>query len=702
MMTPAFCLLSLASLFPAGLAIFIAFREDRHPTKYFLIVALLLTAVLAGLEAASLIVLPLEAVVRLQRWHVTLASLVPWFWLLLSLTFARGNYLDYLRRWGLIVAVGGLISLALCIWNWNGLLPFGQLSPQTGLWVFFLSRLGAVQCVIQMLLLVVGLMQFERTLRAATGAMRWRIKFAILGFGTFILAQLYSASESLLYMNLDLARYTFAAVASLAGSSLLLVSLKRGRLRDTDLYLSHKAIIRSITVLLAGLYLLLVGGLAQVLTRFEQELNFPLVAVALLLAMLALAWFALSDRLRQSLRRLVSRHFRRPVYDYRAIWEALTARTASLVDPISYCRANVKFLAETMDLHSASIWIIDEQHGDISLGASTTLTAAQALALMPPRNQLPDFIEVLRTHTRSVNIDTTTDSWVDILKAWSPEVFKQGAGRVCMPLHAGGEVVGLLTLGDRINGEPFAPEDYDFIDAVGAQLAAGLLTLALTARVADVHERQAFETMSAFLIHDLKNTASTLGLMLQNMPVHFDDPAFRADALQAMSRCVAKINDVIRRLMTLRFKPELHRVETDLNALLQRVVAEVTAGSKGRVEASWGDLPSVRVDPEELQKVAANLFLNAIEASRGDDHDTIHVDTYVRGARVLFAVRDHGCGIAPEFLERCLFRPFKTTKKQGMGIGLYQSQLIVEAHGGKISVETAVGQGSTFTVSLPI
>ncbi|MGN6553372.1 MAG: ATP-binding protein, partial [Verrucomicrobiota bacterium] len=65
------------------------------------------------------------------------------------------------------------------------------------------------------------------------------------------------------------------------------------------------------------------------------------------------------------------------------------------------------------------------------------------------------------------------------------------------------------------------------------------------------------------------------------------------------------------------------------------------------------------------------------------------------------AVTDNGCGMSSEFLERSLFRPFQTTKKKGIGIGMFQSRMIVEAHRGRIEVDSALGKGTTFRVFFP-
>ena len=65
------------------------------------------------------------------------------------------------------------------------------------------------------------------------------------------------------------------------------------------------------------------------------------------------------------------------------------------------------------------------------------------------------------------------------------------------------------------------------------------------------------------------------------------------------------------------------------------------------------------------------------------------------------SVADNGCGMSPAFLKESLFRPFQSTKKNGLGVGMFQSRVIVEAHGGSIQVESEVGRGTTFRVSLP-
>jgi signal transduction histidine kinase len=111
-------------------------------------------------------------------------------------------------------------------------------------------------------------------------------------------------------------------------------------------------------------------------------------------------------------------------------------------------------------------------------------------------------------------------------------------------------------------------------------------------------------------------------------------------------------------------------------------------------------LPPVSGDPEALLHVIQNLVTNAVEAL--DGRGTLTVTTVRGDDQAVVAVTDTGCGIPDEFLRKSLFAPFRSTKKGGWGIGLYQAKSLVEAHGGTITVESRLGEGTTFRVTLPL
>jgi len=231
-------------------------------------------------------------------------------------------------------------------------------------------------------------------------------------------------------------------------------------------------------------------------------------------------------------------------------------------------------------------------------------------------------------------------------------------------------------------------------------VGASLLNLKLSDQLQGAKEMEAFQTVSAVFVHDLKNLASKLSLLLQNFPVHYDNPEFRGDALRTMSQSVEKINNMCSRLYLLRDSVKVTPVESDLNELVASTLAGLDGLLKGALLKTLHPVARVFMDPEQIRKVVTNLVLNASDAAGADGK--IHVTTGTRDGWLVLTVRDNGCGMSREFVDQCLFRPFKTTKKQGTGIGLFHSRMIVDAHKGKMEIESQEGKGSTFRVLLPV
>jgi signal transduction histidine kinase len=188
--------------------------------------------------------------------------------------------------------------------------------------------------------------------------------------------------------------------------------------------------------------------------------------------------------------------------------------------------------------------------------------------------------------------------------------------------------------------------------------------------------------------------------MLQNLPVHFDDPEFRADALRGTAKTVAHIDHLIGKLTSLRHDLKIKLAPANLNDAVTDAISALEQGSGVQLIKTLETLPNVALDREQMAKVITNLVLNAVEAS--PKHTPIHIGTRQSNGSAVVSVKDGGCGMTLDFINESLFKPFQTTKKGGLGIGMFQSKLIVEAHSGRISVNSAPDKGTTFEVSLPV
>jgi signal transduction histidine kinase len=137
---------------------------------------------------------------------------------------------------------------------------------------------------------------------------------------------------------------------------------------------------------------------------------------------------------------------------------------------------------------------------------------------------------------------------------------------------------------------------------------------------------------------------------------------------------------------------------------LNQLVSEVLDGLDGmphvELTKELQPLPGILADREQIRSVVTNLMLNARDALGPEGR--IRVRTEHLGDSVVLFVTDNGCGMSAAFQKDSLFRPFQSTKKKGIGIGMFQSRMIVEAHGGSIRVDSEAGKGSTFRVSLPV
>jgi len=358
-------------------------------------------------------------------------------------------------------------------------------------------------------------------------------------------------------------------------------------------------------------------------------------------------------------------------------------------------------ISGTFEVLSVTVWLVEENQDRLAFGSSTFLSDIRADRIAETLGSIEVLLRDLRGVDGPVDLDRSTEAWAEQVCTFTPMKFPgKGGDRIAVPLKARDELVGLITLADRVQGVPYSVEELELLGTIAEQVAAQLLNFRLSERLVHAKQFEAFQAMSAFFVHDLKNTASTLSLMLQNLPKHFEDPVFREDALKAMSRSVGKINDLINRLSLLRQKPEVKPVKGDLNALADSSLRGMASPDLRPITTQFGNIPPVNMDANQIQRVITNLLLNARDAAGPDGE--IRVETSATDASAVLAVTDNGCGMTPEYVRRSLFRPFQTTKKQGLGIGLFQSKMIVEAHQGRIEVQSMEGKGSTFRVCLPL
>jgi PAS domain S-box-containing protein len=211
--------------------------------------------------------------------------------------------------------------------------------------------------------------------------------------------------------------------------------------------------------------------------------------------------------------------------------------------------------------------------------------------------------------------------------------------------------------------------------------------------------------LAAGVAHEINNPLGGILNCLYNMRKGMLSPSRQEEYLVSMEDGLRRVQKIVRQLLDFsqQHNPEL--ALADINHVINRVLLltdHLFEPQRVRLEAALAvDIPELMIDRHMMEQVLMNLVLNAIQAMRGGGVLTIR--TVVEGSHCLVHIRDSGCGISASVLPR-IFDPFFTTKHEGegTGLGLSVSLGIVERHGGKISVNSEVGKGTTFTVSIPL
>ncbi|MEO6726129.1 MAG: sensor histidine kinase [Blastocatellia bacterium] len=212
---------------------------------------------------------------------------------------------------------------------------------------------------------------------------------------------------------------------------------------------------------------------------------------------------------------------------------------------------------------------------------------------------------------------------------------------------------------------------------------------------------ESFARLSAVLTHDLKNQILSLSLLVNNMERKFHREGFREDAMRTLSETVNNLQSLVSKMSDPRTPTKRIREKSNLTVLVERVLQRTAAQATNKYKVSTQLTPELfaTVDGKAIERVIENLVINALEAM--PDGGSLRIVTKVENGNAIVAIADSGKGMAEEFVRDRLFHPFATTKKKGIGLGLYSCRDIVEQHNGRIEVSSRVDSGTEFRIVIP-
>lgn len=209
--------------------------------------------------------------------------------------------------------------------------------------------------------------------------------------------------------------------------------------------------------------------------------------------------------------------------------------------------------------------------------------------------------------------------------------------------------------------------------------------------------------LAASLAHEINNPLQAIHNSLQLILSFQLEADEQHEYLQIAEEEIERLMGLVASILEFARPPSQEMRTTNLNEIIERVLALTGKYLQHRRVAVRrdlaSDLPRVLAAPDELEQVFLNLVLNAVDAM--PEGGTLRVASHLAAdGRLAVAFSDTGHGIAPELLEH-IFEPFFSTREGGTGLGLTVSYGIVRRHGGELTVQSTMGEGTTFTVWLP-
>ena len=547
----------------------------------------------------------------------------------------------------------------------------------------FLARLG---------LAVFGLMLVEQIIRRVQPDLRWAMKPLALALVAIFGFDLYLYADAMLYGRLDQDIWLARGLANVIVIPFIAVATARNTGWTVDLHLSRRAVYHSSALLLSGVFLLLVAGAGYLVRFFGGDWGRALQIEILFCALLSIVLVAASGRFRSRLRVFISKHFFSYRYDYREEWLRFTGTLSTDTASQSLQVRTIAALGNLLESPAGLLWLADESRGYVPAAHWNTPAVdiveradAAFVGFLAQTGWVIDVTEARAEPARYPGL--VLPEWITALpSAW-----------LLIPLSVGAKALGFVILTAPRTSIRLDWEVRDLLKTASRQAASYLGQAKATEALLEARKFDAFNRMSAFVVHDLKNLVAQLSLLLKNAQRHYDNPAFHADMLATIEHVVERMNGLMLQLRT-GTKPVGRRHPVDVTAIVRRACAAKSAYPV-RVELKSAASVAILGHEDRLEHVIGHVIQNAIDASPPADSVCVTVET--DDGFAIVTVSDRGVGMTPEFVRERLFKPFQTTKESGMGIGVYESAQYVAQLGGDISVDSSPGVGTRVRLRLP-
>jgi signal transduction histidine kinase len=657
-------------------------RDGWNTQKTFFILSSAVLGVAMLFETLTLAAETPDRALQSLRIFLALGIFSPALTLPFFHFFARDRGEGALRRrmpsiifFGLLLAV---MAVLIPVRTIVGRIHFMENGP---FWGFDVTGAGKALAVLGLIINVAILYLAENSYRAATVPSRVKLKYPMLGLIASSVTNFIVMSRIIVLSQTD--RHFLAAAACglvFYSASFLYAGLRYG-IFEIRTPAGSAAGASVVTVVVAGFYFLAMALVSYISALAGMSYDRFTLIVLGAFALFGLLAVGISGKARRFLRRFIHENIRSGVYNYRREWRhyaRIMAGSSTVDDLLSN---TISSLCDTVMVRQGMIWVNVyggklESYG-LHDRKSEMDASGDLLSLFDGRP-----VRVLKKD----DADSPAADWMSVL------VFL-----------GSGDARGFIALGRKDVEEPWNEEDVDFLATIADQLMLTLENLLMEERFLESKQMESFNKFASFVIHDLKNTVGMLSLTAENARDNINDEEFQEDAIDTIERSVQKMHRLIASLNAHKTPAEISRVQTDVSAVIAgqaeslRHIAD-KRNIEIRIDAREGLTASV--DPSAISRIAENLLLNAMEAV--SEGGSVGVTAAPANGGIVLTFHDNGPGFDPVYMEEDLFKPFRSTKKNGLGIGLALCRSLAEAHGGEITVRNSGDEGgAVVTVTIP-
>jgi len=654
----------------------LAVRNFRWPMSALMALAAALTAVWAASELGSSHSLSPD-------WSARLASALrdgAWFAVVIAMMDRTSRSLTAWRALAAITACMVLFHAALT----TSAITLGSMAG-----VRLDGRLSAL------LVTILGCILIENLARNSTRDQFWSRKFLIIGMAAILTFQFVIQLTAFLNQQSTPTLIVAGPFFYLLALPLFALTAIRTPNTTPQVYPSRKLIFHTASLVIAGIVFQGTALAAYYLRSYGGGTGVALAIILAFAVFVGLLGIATSSTLRSRLRILINENFYKYKYDYRAEWTKFIF-ALSAVEENGTSLKILRTFADLMDSPGGALWLWKDSFRQFVPTAKWSVRA-NLKPVVRDDTILTHFENDARTLIDLTSIDQPGD-----LSLWK-EQFPDGW--LIVPLRYRSQLTAIILLSKPRTARNLDWEDRNLIALVAMQLAAYLVHDETNQALLDAKQMEEFNKRFAFVVHDIKNTIGQLELLARNSERFSEDPTFQKDMSITLRNSVEKLNALLVQLRPSEGPQESNSVrgKDEVINVVELVKSFVVEKQGFGLPVSMNDAVSPAcatiADNKTLLNVLEHVVANAIDVTPSNAKVELQLSAQ-RGA-IRISISDHGPGMSPEFINERLFRPFRTTKQRGFGIGAYQAREKVRNMGGNFEVFSAEGQGTRVVISLP-